>query len=163
MESTLEKLNMIYNTFSKGKEVLGIIREQLLEEEKTVKYSEKTDRYKFYEINPVDDDGKMTFSFAGNKFFIKIRIKFQTEEGFNQYSGLLDWGLRQDDAREHKEAVKITNEYKWTENRIFLVENIEGSSKSHIIKDDDNISAFAEIIQNNIYSCLQDSLKSKYI
>jgi hypothetical protein len=159
MATSHEKLNMIDEIFSHGIEVLEILRAQLDSDEK--KGSEKNS-YRLYEMSAIDKDGRMTFQFAGMKFFVKIRIQFRSERGFNQYEGYLDWGIHEE-AHAQVERVKVINEFKWSEKRIFLVETIDGSAKSHVLKDDGNICDCAEIIHNNIYNCLPDPLKSKEI
>ncbi len=161
MATSHEKLNMIDETFSHGMDVLAILREQMVPEGKEKKDTEKNS-YRLYEMSLIDTDGRMTFQFAGMKFFIKIRIQFRSERGFNQYEGYLDWGLYEEDSA-RIEKVKVSNEYKWSEKRIFLVEIIDGGAKSHVLKDDGNICDCAEIIHNNIYNCLPDLLKSKEI
>jgi hypothetical protein len=161
MATSLEKLKMINEIFSHGMEVLAILREQMDPDGDGNKSSEKN-RYRLYEMSAIDKDGRMNFQFAGMRFFVKIRIQFRSERGFNQYEGYLDWGLHEDDP-ERREIVRVSSEYKWSEKRIFLVVIIDGSAQSHVLKDDGNICNCDEIIHNNIYNCLPDSLKSKEI
>jgi hypothetical protein len=161
MATSHEKLNMINEIFSHGMEVLEILREQMAPDGRRKKGYEKNS-YRLYEMSSIDKDGRMTYQFAGMKFFVKIRIQFRSERGFNQYEGYLDWGLHEED-HTRGENVKVSNEYKWSEKRIFLVETIDGSAKSHVLKDDGDICDCAEIIHNNIYNCLPVPLKSKEI
>ena len=159
MTSAQEKLNMINDTFNKGLEVLGIIREQLLSFQKAPAGPGDVLPYQVWNTSGMDKKGKMTFDFAGITFFVKIEIKFRSERGFNQYDGLLGWGVYND--RENmKEEVKVTNEYKWTAKRIFIVETAEDDSTNHIIVDEGKECECSSIIGNNIYNCLPDSLKA---
>lgn len=161
MASTVENLYMITDTFTKGIEVLGILRDQLLKEME--KNRSRESKVAVYDASQVGKDGKITFGFAGMEFYIKIRVKFRSQRGFNQYDGLLDWGIHHTEGLERIETVKVTNEYKWTEKRIFLVESIDGSTKSHVIKDEGNIYDCSAILKDNLYRCLPDSMKSKEI
>ena len=159
MPSAQEKLKMINATFNKGLEVLGIIRDQLSGIHKVSKKSEGVTPYQVWNISEVDKKGTMTFDFAGMTFFVKIQIKFRSERGFNQYDGLLGWGVYNDGDSEDGE-VKVTNEYKWTARRIFIVEIGEDDSTNHIIFDEGKVCDFSSIISNNIYNCLPDYLKA---
>jgi hypothetical protein len=153
------KLNMINDTFNKGLEVLGIIRDQLLNMQKASGESDSAAPYQVWNISEVDKKGRMIFDFAGLTFFVKIEINFRSERGFNQYDGLLGWGIYNDQENKNEE-VKVTNEYKWTAKRIFIVEISEDDSTNHIIVDEGKACECSSIISNNIYNCLPDSLKA---
>ena len=159
MSSAQEKLNMINDTFNKGLEVLGIIRDQLPAIQKASKNPESVTPYQVWNISEVDKKGSMTFDFAGLTFFVKIQIKFRSERGFNQYDGLLGWGVY-NDGENKDEEVKVTNEYKWTAKRIFIVEMADDDSTNHIIFDEGKRCDCSSIISNNIYNCLPDYLKA---
>ncbi|HEB33166.1 MAG TPA: hypothetical protein ENI15_20180 [Spirochaetes bacterium] len=159
MTSAREKLNMIHDNFNKGLEVLGIIKEQLLSIQKASVEPDSVMPYQVWNISEVDNKGIMTFDFAGIAFFVKIKIKFRSERGFNQYEGLIGWGIY-NDQQNKKEEVKVTNEYKWTARRIFIVETAEDDSTSHIIVDEGKTCDCSSVISNNIYNCLPDSLKA---
>jgi hypothetical protein len=158
MKPSQVKLNMINDTFNKGLEVLGIIRDQLLNVQKASGEPDSAAPYQVWNISEVDKKGRMVFDFAGLTFFVKINISFRSERGFNQYDGLLGWGIY--DGENKKEEVKVTNEYKWTAKRIFIVEISEDDSTNHIILDEDKACECSSIISNNIYNCLPDSLKA---
>jgi hypothetical protein len=159
MISAQEKLNMISDTFNKGLEVLGIIKDQLLSIQEVSDDSESEGPYQVWNISDVDKKGILTFDFAGITFFVKINVKFRSERGFNQYDGLLGWGIY-NDQDEKKEQVKVINEYKWTAKRIFIVETVEDNTTNHIIVDEGKPCDCSSIINNNIYNCLPDSLKA---
>jgi hypothetical protein len=155
---------MIADIFLKGMEVLEILRDQLLKE--TEKANEENDEHALavYDTSPIGKDGKMTFGFAGMRFFVKIRVKFRSQRGFNQYDGLLDWGIEDNgDALGGRETVKVTNEYKWTEKRIFLVETIDDQTKSSVIKDEDTVFDCSTILHNNMYMSLLELVRETVI
>ena len=159
MTPAQEKLNMINDTFNKGLEVLGLIREQLLGIQKASKKPDNEVPYQVWNISEVDKKGRMTFDFAGITFFVKIEIKFRSERGFNQYDGLLGWGVYIDGENKQEEVI-VTNEYKWTAKRIFIVEIVEDDSTNHILLDEGKACECSSIISNNIYNCLPESLKA---
>ena len=74
MTPAQEKLNMINDTFNKGLEVLGLIREQLLGIQKASKKPDNEVPCQVWNISEVDKKGRMTFDFAGITFFVKIEI-----------------------------------------------------------------------------------------
>ena len=159
MTSAEGKLNMINDTFNKGLEVLGIIRDQLLTVHKVSGESDSEMPYQVWNVSEIDKSGRFTFDFAGITFFVKIEVKFRSERGFNQYDGLLCWGFYSG-PEEKKEEVKVINDYKWTAKRIFIVETSEGRSTNHIIVDEGKPCECLSIVSNNIYNCLPDSLKA---
>ena len=150
---------MISDTFNKGLEVLGIIRDQLLSIQNVSGEPDSEVPYQVWNISEVDKKGILTFDFAGITFFVKIKVKFRSERGFNQYDGLLGWGIY-NDLEEKKEEVKVVNEYKWTAKRIFIVETSEDCSTNLIIVDEGKPCECSSIINNNIYNCLPDYLKA---
>ena len=121
--------------------------------------SESEMPYQVWNISEVDKKGALTFDFAGITFFVKIKVKFRSERGFNQYDGLLGWGFY-NDLEGKKEEVKVINEYRWTAKRIFIVETVEDSSTNHIIVDEGKPCECSSIVSSNIYNCLPDSLKA---
>jgi hypothetical protein len=159
MTSAQGKLNMISDTFNKGLEVLGIIKDQLLSIQKATAESDSETPYQVWNISEVDKKGRLTFDFAGITFFAKVIVKFRSERGFNQYDGLLGWGVYSDH-EEKREEIKVINDFRWTAKRIFIVETAEDNSTNHIILDEGKACDCLSLINNNIYNCLPDSLKA---